>query len=74
MTSISYRMTVIDIAICFCSYPTALELVTTGKVNVKPLVTHHYTMEETQKAFQTAQDTTANAIKVMIHANPSWKK
>lgn len=51
----------------------ALELVATGKVNVKPLITHHFKMEDTDKAFKTAQDQSINVIKVMIHANPTWK-
>jgi len=59
----------------YCNdYPTALELVASGKVNVKPLVTHHFTMEETEKAFEAAQDPKEKPIKVLIHANPCWKK
>lgn len=54
-------------------YPTALELIASGKVNVRPLVTHHYKIEETEKAFQTAMTPEMNAIKVMIHANANWK-
>jgi L-iditol 2-dehydrogenase len=54
-------------------YPIAIELVKTGKVNVKPLVTHHYTIEDTLKAFNTAKTGEGNPIKVLIHANPDWK-
>ena len=48
------------------SYPVALELVASGKVNVKPLVTHHYTLEESQKAFDACGAGNNGAIKVMI--------
>jgi len=54
---------------CFpsLSYPTALELVASGKVNVKPLITHRFKLEESEKAFATTgNSSTDNAIKVMI--------
>ncbi|KFM78707.1 Sorbitol dehydrogenase, partial [Stegodyphus mimosarum] len=35
-------------------YPTALELVASGVVDVKPLITHHFKLEEVKKAFETA--------------------
>ncbi|KRT82776.1 hypothetical protein AMK59_4469, partial [Oryctes borbonicus] len=32
----------------YCNdYPTSLDLIATGKINVKPLITHHYTLEQT---------------------------
>ncbi|XP_018562527.1 sorbitol dehydrogenase isoform X1 [Anoplophora glabripennis] len=54
-------------------YPTAIEMVRSGKINVKPLITHHYTLEDTLKAFHTAKTQEGNPIKVLIHANPNWK-
>lgn len=60
-------------SINFISYPTALELVATGKINVKPLITHNYKMEDTLTAFETSRTGAGNAIKVLIHANPNWK-
>ncbi|XP_044742437.1 sorbitol dehydrogenase-like [Chrysoperla carnea] len=48
-------------------YPIALELVASGNVNVKPLITHHYNLEETLEAFETARTGRGNAIKVLIH-------
>lgn len=56
------------------SYPTAIEMVKTGKANVKALITHHYKIEDTLKAFHTAKTGEGNPIKVLIHANPDWKK
>jgi len=49
------------------TYPAALELVATGQVNVKPLVTHHFTLNQAQQAFETAEVGKDGAIKVMIH-------
>lgn len=47
-------------------YADALDLVATGKVNLKPLVTHNYKIEETVQAFETAK-AGKGVIKVMIH-------
>jgi len=48
-------------------YPLALDLIATGKVDVKPLITHHYKLEETLQAFETSRTGAGGAIKVMIH-------
>jgi len=48
-------------------YPTALALIATGKVNVKPLITHNFKLEETLEAFETSKTGAGGAIKVMIH-------
>jgi len=47
-------------------YPVALALVASGRVNVKPLVTHRYTLEQTLEAFETARTGRGGAIKVML--------
>ncbi|XP_046474641.1 sorbitol dehydrogenase isoform X1 [Neodiprion pinetum] len=52
-------------------YPTALDLVASGKVNVKPLITHNYDIEQTHEAFETAKTGRGGAIKVMIHCKRS---
>lgn len=44
-----------------------MELVASGKVNVKPLITHNFKIEETEKAFKTAMTPECKSIKVMIH-------
>ncbi|KAK7582753.1 hypothetical protein V9T40_014198 [Parthenolecanium corni] len=49
-------------------YPDALAMVASGQVNVKPLVTHKFKIEETVKAFETAFDSSSGAIKVMIYS------
>ncbi|KAH0948256.1 hypothetical protein HN011_008820 [Eciton burchellii] len=50
-------------------YNDALELVASGKVDVKPLITHNYKIEETKQAFETSRTGADGAIKVMIHCN-----
>jgi len=46
-------------------YPTALQLIASGKVDVKPLITHRFTLNETIKAFEKARD--MEGIKIMIN-------
>ncbi|XP_043465405.1 sorbitol dehydrogenase-like [Leptopilina heterotoma] len=48
-------------------YKDALDLVASGKINVKPLITHNFKIEETKKAFEAAMTPECKAIKVMIH-------
>ena len=43
----------------------ALELISSGKVDVKSLITHKYSLEESQKAFEHAK-TGDNAMKIII--------
>ncbi|CAL1539660.1 unnamed protein product [Lymnaea stagnalis] len=45
-------------------YPTALAMVASGRVNVKPLITHRFKLEEAVKAFEAAKR--GEGIKVMI--------
>ena len=52
------------------SYPKALEMVSSGKVNVKPLITHTYKLEESLMAFEQAKSGAGGAIKVMIRCGP----
>ncbi|XP_005191495.1 sorbitol dehydrogenase [Musca domestica] len=55
----------------YCNdYSAALALVASGRVNVKRLVTHHFDITETDKAFETARKGLGGAIKVMIHVQP----
>ncbi|OQR73901.1 sorbitol dehydrogenase-like [Tropilaelaps mercedesae] len=47
-------------------YPTAIELISTGRVNVKPLITHRFPLEEAERAFETTQSDAGGAVKVII--------
>lgn len=53
----------------YFSYQDALSLIASGQVNLKPLITHHFTIEESLEAFKTAETGIGNPIKVMIHCN-----
>ncbi|KAJ1527853.1 hypothetical protein ONE63_007793 [Megalurothrips usitatus] len=50
-------------------YPTAIQMVASGKANVKQFITHNYTLEQTVEAFDTARTGKGNPIKVMIHCS-----
>lgn len=48
------------------TYPKAISLVSEGLLNLKPLVTHRFSLEEGVEAFSVASDPSARAIKVQI--------
>ena len=45
-------------------YPAALSLIASGRIDVKPLITHRYTINEAVQAFEMAES--GQAIKVMV--------
>jgi len=47
-------------------YPKAIRLVAAGLIDVKPLVTHRYALEDALEAFETAIDYSKGSIKVQI--------
>jgi len=47
-------------------YPTAISMVASGLVDVKPLITHRFKLEEAVQAFETAKTGAGGAIKVLI--------
>ena len=47
------------------TYPLSIQLVSTGQINLKPLITHTFPLESYQSAFQTATD--RQGLKVMIN-------
>jgi len=48
-------------------FPLAAALIGSGKVNVKPLVSHHFKLTEVEKAFETFDS--GVGIKIMVHLN-----
>ena len=45
---------------------TAIELLAAGRVNVKPLITHEYPIDDVQRAFTEASDPASHSVKSMI--------
>lgn len=52
-----------------CSYPVALAMIASGKVNVRPLVTHRFKLESALDAFKVAKTGEGGAIKVIIQCS-----
>ena len=51
-------------------YPTAIELVRRGIIDVKPLITHRFPIERSVEAFEVARTGAGGAVKVMIKCRP----
>ena len=51
------------------SYPTALAMIASGQVDVKPLITHHFPLSKALEAFEVSRTGAGGAIKVMIHCD-----
>lgn len=47
-----------------CSWPMAIAMLASGKMNVKPLVTHRFPLEQAAEAFETTRQ--GVGIKVML--------
>ncbi|ERS99690.1 L-iditol 2-dehydrogenase [Sporothrix schenckii 1099-18] len=50
------------------TWPRAIRLVQSGLVDLKPLVTHRFKLEDAVEAFRTSSDPTTGAIKVQIQS------
>ena len=51
----------------YCNtWPRAIRLVEAGLIDLKPLVTHRFDLEDAKEAFATAADPSKGAVKVMI--------
>jgi L-iditol 2-dehydrogenase len=48
------------------TYPKAITLVSEGLIDLKPLVTHRFALEDASKAFEAASTPAAKAVKVQI--------
>ncbi|MFA5864731.1 MAG: NAD(P)-dependent alcohol dehydrogenase [Phycisphaerae bacterium] len=49
---------------------TAIDLIADGKINADQMVTHHFSMDETQKAFDLVADYRDGVVKALIHVAP----
>ncbi|KAL1494455.1 hypothetical protein ABEB36_010053 [Hypothenemus hampei] len=52
-------------------YETAIDMVSRGKVDIKPIITHRFKLEDACDAFEFASKK-EEQIKVLIHVNPDW--
>ena len=48
------------------TYPLALQLISSGAVNVTDVITHRFTLEDTERALTISQ-TDRNSLKAMVH-------
>ncbi len=48
------------------TYPNAIMLVSEGLIDLKPLVTHRFTLEQGREAFEAASNPAAKAVKVQL--------
>lgn len=48
------------------TYPKAMRLVSEGLINLKPLVTHRFSLQDGLEAFAAASNPKARAVKVQI--------
>ena len=53
------------VSVSLISYPTALAMISSGKVNVKPLVTHRFDLEQAIDAFEAARK--GDGVKIIIN-------
>ena len=48
-------------------YPAAVDLIASGKVDVKKLITNRFTFEQAEEAFELVRQGKESVIKVVIH-------
>jgi len=54
----------------YCNtYPTAIKMLASGQVDVKPLITHRFSMEESQRGFEVTRS--GEGVKVMLKCDPN---
>lgn len=50
-------------------YPKTIDLLASGKINVRPLLTHFYRLEDIHTAFEMAKTGQDGALKVIVRCN-----
>jgi len=53
-------------------YPAAISMISSGKINVKPLVTNRFHINDSLDAFEASRTARNGAIKVMIKCQKDW--
>jgi len=54
-------------------FPLAMRWIGEGRVNVQPLITHRFPLDQIQEAFETFHEKREGALKVLVEF-PSWQK
>jgi threonine dehydrogenase-like Zn-dependent dehydrogenase len=49
----------------------AIDLIATRRVDVRPLVTHHFPLDETARAFELASARSDGVVKAIIRISPA---
>ncbi len=49
-------------------YPMAIDMITQGRIDVTPMITHELPLLEAQRAFEMARDKTEKAVKILLNA------
>lgn len=47
-------------------------MIASGKIDVKQLITHRFTLEETLEAYKTAKTGEGNPVKILIYCNKTY--
>jgi len=48
------------------SYTAGLEMIASGAIDVKPLISHHFPLEKVSEAYETAKNSSGGAMKIII--------
>lgn len=65
--SIDASMNIHDqLTLIFHSYPLAIRLIESGKINVKPLITQRFPVEKSIEGFQILRNGTEGVVKVLL--------
>lgn len=51
------------------TYPTAIDILSSGRINLKSLISHHYPLNKSQEAFELVRDHKNECMKVIINVD-----